>query len=137
MRAVPIAQRHDEEGEADAITEETHDPCQKSALERPGRVPPVEEAKRETDGAGDEAFELDDLQRIGERHFTREVVVEPPRSTGTDDGERADSPDKVGWPDHASTAAPATRQGMPRAIRRSKFSLKMNDAISAVATLRA
>ncbi len=37
-------------------------------------------------------------------------------------------------PDHESTAAPATRQPMPNAIRRSKFSWKRNQAMSAVAT---
>ena len=42
--------------------------------------------------------------------------------------------DKVGWPDQDRTAAPATRHAMPSAMRRSKFSRKMNQAISAVAT---
>src|SRR5215471_12622263 len=40
---------------------------------------------------------------------------------------------KVGAPDHDNTAAPATRLAMPIAIRRSKFSWKMNHAIKAVA----
>jgi len=43
-------------------------------------------------------------------------------------------PDKLGCPDQESTIAPATRQAMPTAMRRSKFSWKMNHAISAVAT---
>jgi hypothetical protein len=42
--------------------------------------------------------------------------------------------DKVGRPDQERIAAPATRQAMPMAIRRSKFSWKTNHAISAVAT---
>jgi hypothetical protein len=42
--------------------------------------------------------------------------------------------DSVGCPDHDSTAAPATRHAMPSAIRRSKFSWKMNHAMRAVAT---
>jgi len=40
---------------------------------------------------------------------------------------------KLGAPDHDSTAAPTTRLTMPTAIRRSKFSWKINHAISAVA----
>ena len=88
-RGAEMAQRHDEERKADAITEETHDPCQRQRRET-GKTAACKEAKRETDGAGDEAFELDDLQRIGERHFTREVVVEPPCSARTDDGERTE-----------------------------------------------
>lgn len=37
-------------------------------------------------------------------------------------------PDSVGWPDQGRTAAPATRQSMSSAMRRSKFSWKTNHA---------
>ena len=39
----------------------------------------------------------------------------------------------AGAPDQDSTATPAKRQSMPSATRRSKFSWKMNQAMSAVA----
>ena len=37
-----------------------------------------------------EAFQLDDLQRIGERDLAGQVVVEPPGEAAADDGQRTD-----------------------------------------------
>ena len=45
--------------------------------ERPGSVPPASKPRARLTGPGNEAFELDDLEWIGERDFARQIVVEP------------------------------------------------------------
>ena len=64
--------------------------------ERPGSVPPTSKPRARLTGPGNEAFEFDDLEWIGERDFARQIVVEPPCDAGTDDGEGAEKARQCG-----------------------------------------
>ena len=84
---------------------------------------------------GLQAFQFNDLQRVGEQPFFGQLIVEPPaniRATAMASGPIR--PCSEGCPIDKSTTAPATRQTMPMAMRRSKFSRNTNQTSSAVAT---
>src|SRR5262249_57421597 len=56
---------------------------------RAGICPADREAEKEIKRTGDQSLQLDDLQRIGERYFPRQVVVEAPGDAGASNRERA------------------------------------------------
>ena len=71
--------------------------------------------------ASDEAFQLDNLQRVCQETL-RVRLLSSPQARQAPQSRRADHAVDVGEPDHDKIAAPATRKAMPSAIRLSKFS---------------
>ena len=92
-----------------------------------GLVQPLADAHEQT-GSG----QLQ-RQRLGEEHDAR-LLSRPQAMQAPTTAMGPSKVDKVGWPDQESRIAPATRHAMPTAMRRLKFSWKMNQAIGAVAT---
>jgi hypothetical protein len=77
-----------EQDEADAVSHKAHHTCHQGRRDA-GHLPASKKPESEVHGAGDQALQLDDLQRVGERNLAREIVVKPPRDAGADDGERS------------------------------------------------
>src|SRR4249920_1888174 len=88
-RGPQMPQSENEKNKTQAIAEKTYHTCdQEKRTCRQARAGP--QTKRQVEWTSDQAFQLDDLERVGERHLAREVVVEPPGNTGSGNGERPD-----------------------------------------------
>ncbi len=120
-RGAEMPQCDHEQGQAHAIPEEADHAGNQDGGERRQRGA-QQQAQYEVEGTRDQPLQLDDLQWIRERDLSRQIVVEAPGEACADDGERTDQAVHRRVPDHDSVAAPVTRQAMPSAIRRSKFS---------------
>ena len=85
-----MPQSENKKSKAQTIAEKTYDPCdQKKRTWWQTSARP--QSKRQVEWTGDQAFQLDDLERVGKRHLAREVVVEPPGNTGPGNGERPEN----------------------------------------------
>ena len=121
-RRAEMPERDDEKREAHAVAKKTDD-AGKQSIERARQRSPGPKSKRDIDRPSNQPLELDNLQGIGQRDLSRQIVVEAPHDAGADDGDGADDalPASACRTTRATTA-PATRQTMPSAILRSKFS---------------
>src|SRR5262245_11772412 len=84
-RSTEMTQRHDEQHQTQAVADEAHagsGHCGGSA----GKLTTSSKTKGKIERTRNEAFELDNLQGIGERDG--QIIVKPPGETGAADGER-------------------------------------------------
>ena len=86
-RRSQIAERNDEKRQAYAVSQKANN-HRKNRRKRWGQQSSGPEAKREIDWSGDKTLELDNLQRIGQRNLTCQIIVEAPRHAGTENRER-------------------------------------------------
>ena len=84
-----MPERENKKSKAQAIAEKTYDPCDQKKRTC-GQASARPQSKRQVEWPCDQAFQLDDLERVGKRHLAREIVVEPPGDTGSGNGERPD-----------------------------------------------
>src|SRR5262249_51644444 len=128
-----IAQRQHEQRQARAVAHHADKGGERDG-NRGRHASAHRQCQRHVERTGDQPLELNDLQWIGERDLAGEIVVEPQATQAPTMARGPSRPESVGCPDHERTSAPNTRQAMPSAMRRSKFSWKTNHAMSAVAT---
>ena len=120
-RGAEIPQRQDEKHEADPIAGEPDQACERRRRRARKRLAD-RDRKGKIERAGNQSLQFDDLQGIGKGDLARQIVVETPGDTCADNASGPARPCQLGRPVQASTRAPATRQAMPNAMRRSKFS---------------
>src|SRR4029079_7094550 len=89
-RRAEMPKRDNEQREAYAVAKKTDD-ARKQSIRRAGQRSTGPKPKRNTDGSGNQALELDNLQRIGKRYLSRQIVVEAPHDAGADYGNGTDS----------------------------------------------
>ena len=87
-RRTKMPKRDYEKSEAYPVAKKTDD-ARKQNIKRTRQRASGRESERDTDGSGNEALEFDNLQGIGQRNFSRQIVVEAPHDAGADDGEGA------------------------------------------------
>lgn len=120
-RGAKVAQCQDKQRETEAIADEAHAQCdQRRRYGRQRGARPKRE--RKVDRAGNEALQFYDLQRVGQRDLAGQIIVQAPGNARAGDQERAEHAFDRRRSGPRRITAPAARQAMPSATRRSKFS---------------
>ena len=79
-RAAEVTQRHDKKREAHPVSEKAHDAGDEGRRDA-GKHAADPQTDQKIERPRNES-ELDDLQRIGERNFARQIIVEAPGQAG-------------------------------------------------------
>ena len=89
-RCAEIPERDDEQRKAYTVAKKTDDAGQQS-IRRTGQRSPGPESQCDINRPGQQSLELDNLQRIGQRHLASQIVVEAPHDASADDGNGAEN----------------------------------------------
>ena len=103
-RRSEVAQGQHEKRQAGAVAQHANEAGQRCCTGARQRTAHPQ-AQDDIAGAGDQALQLDDLERVDERDLAGQVVVQPPGDAGADNRRRADQA-RQRWP--ASLACWAT-----------------------------